>query len=388
MKRKICFVTSSRADYGLLYNLIRKSKNKKNINTQIVVTGTNLIKKFGLTYKEIINDGFKINKKVNLNIKSDEEKDILRLTSDGIVKFAKVIKKLKPDIVVLLGDRFEIFSFSVSALINRLPIAHIHGGELTSGAFDDALRHSITKMSHIHFASTYEYKKRILQLGENPKLVFNVGSLGVENLLKTKLYNKKIVESRLNLKFLKKNLLVTFHPVTLEKDYGISEFKALLKALEKLKKTKIIFTLPNMDTNNNKFFKLVKKFTNKNKFAKFYSSMGRILYLSCMKHVDAVIGNSSSGIIETPGFKKATINIGSRQTGRIKAKSIIDCYPNEKHITRAISRIYSKKFKLLLKKINNPYAKKNASNNILEVLSTYPLNKLIKKKFNNLNINL
>jgi len=379
MKRKICFVTSSRADYGLLYNLIRKSNSQKNIHTQIVVTGMHLLKKFGLTYKEIIKDGFKINKKVNLNIKSDGTKDILKLISDGIIKFEKVIKKLKPDIVVLLGDRFEIFSFSVSALISRLPIAHIHGGESTLGAYDDALRHSITKMSHIHFASTNEYKKRILQLGENPKLVFNVGSLGVENISNTKLYNKTIVESRLNLKFLKKNLLITFHPVTLEKDYGISEFKALLKSLEKLKKTKVIFTLPNMDTNNNKFFKLIRKFTNKNKFAKSYISMGRILYLSCMKHVDAVIGNSSSGIIETPGFKKATINIGSRQMGRVKAKSIIDCNPNEKNITQAINRIYSKKFKLLLKNIKNPYAKKNTSNKILKVLTNYPLNKLIKK---------
>ncbi len=383
--RKICVVTGSRAEYGLLKGIINGIENSKKLKLQLIVTGMHLSPEFGLTYQEIEKDEIKIDEKVEMLLSSDTSNGITKSIGLGLIGFADKLDKFKPDLMLILGDRFEIFSASIAAMIAKIPIAHIHGGESTVGAFDESIRHSITKMSHLHFVSTKNYQQRVIQLGEKPQNVFNVGAPGIDNIINLKMLNRSELEKSLNMKLNKKNLLVTFHPVTLEESTSKEQMKQLLGALSELKNTKIVFTMPNADNNSRILFKLIEDFVDRYSFSKAFISLGQLNYLSCIKHFDGVIGNSSSGIIEVPSFKKGTINIGDRQRGRIKARSVIDCSPDKESILNALELLYSKKFKSKLNNVVNPYGVGGVSEKIIKILEKFSLNNILKKQFHDLN---
>ena len=385
-KTKICVVTSSRAEYGLLYWIMKEIKANSDLKLQLIVTGMHLSQEFGLIYKEIEKD-FKIDKKIETLMSSDTAMGISKSMGLTQISFSEAYDELKPDIILLLGDRYEIFSAATSAMIAKIPIAHIHGGELTEGAFDESIRHSITKMSHLHFTATEEYKNRVIQLGEDPSKVFNVGGIGVENIKKNKILTKNEFEKSINFKLNIKNILVTFHPETLENKTSKKQFQEVLDAIEKLEDTNIIFTKSNSDTDGRIINQMVDKYVGKNSHKSIaFTSLGQLRYLNALKHVDAVVGNISSGLLEAPSFKIATINVGDRQKGRIKADSVIDCLAEKKNIKKAIDKIYSKKFKELLKKVKNPYAKSKTSKKIVEILKKTSFPFSVKKKFHDIAI--
>ena len=379
---KVCVVTGTRAEYGLLYWLMKEIQNDKDLQLQIIATGMHLSPEFGLTYKEIEKE-FKIDKKIEILLSSDTPIGISKSMGLAQISFAEAFDELKPDIVVVLGDRFEILAAASSALISRIPIAHIHGGEVTEGAVDEAFRHSITKMSHLHFISTEEYKKRVIQLGEEPNRVFNVGAMGIENIKRLKLLSKEEFEKSIDFKLNKKNILVTFHPVTLENATAKEQFEELLSVIDELKDTNIIFTKANADTDGRIINKMIDEYVNKNKDKSVaFTSLGQLRYLSALQFMDAVVGNSSSGILEAPSFKIGTINIGDRQKGRIKAKSIIDCEPKKEGIKKAFEKLYSKEFQEMLKDVKNPYEGSGyPSKKIVEVLKKSDLKNILKKRF-------
>ena len=387
-KKKICIVTGSRAEYGLLYWLIRAVKEDLDLELQLIVTGMHLSSEFGFTYKEIEKD-FKIDKKIDMHLSLDNSVEISRSMGVAQTSFSEAFNELKPDIVVVLGDRYEIFSAAVSAMISRVPIAHIHGGEATEGLIDEAIRHSISKMSHLHFTAAEEYSNRVIQLGEEPNRVFNVGGMGIENIKKLKLLSKKEFENSINFKLNKKNILVTFHPVTLEKQTSEKQFKELLNTIDELENTNIIFTKTNSDIDGKIINKMIDQFTLKNPNKSIsITSLGQKNYLSALKYVDLIIGNSSSGLLEAPSFKIGTINIGDRQNGRLKAQSVVDCLTDKKNIKKAIERVYSDKFQKLLKNVRNPYGEECASQKIIKVLKNISLNEILKKPFFNIKFSL
>ena len=381
-KKKICVITGSRAEYGLLRPLMKEIKKDRDLKLQLIATGTHLSPEFGSTYKEIEKDGFKIDKKIEISLEKDTPGDILKSMGLAGVGLSKAFDTLKPDMACVLGDRFEILSAATTALINNIPIAHIHGGELSEGVIDDAFRHAITKMGHLHFTSTDEYRRRVIQLGEEPGRVFTVGALGIDSIKTLKLLSKKAVEKKLNLKFKKHNLLVTFHPATLEKNTSAEQFQNLLDTLDELSSTGIIFTKSNADPGGRVINKMIDSYVSKNPDkTSTFTSMGQELYLSTMQFVDGVVGNSSSGIIEAPSFKIGTINIGDRQRGRIAARSVIHCRPDKKNINRALKKLYSKPFQRTLKYTTNPYGEGNAARKIKNVLKTRSVKNILKKSF-------
>ncbi len=380
-KRKICFVTGSRAEYGMQYFLMKKIKEDSRLNLKIIVTGSHLSKKFGYTIKEILKDKFSISEKIKI-LSSSKNNYVAESTSKAISKISSALQKINPDILVLVGDRYEIFASAYAALINRIPIAHIHGGETTLGAFDESLRHSISKMSHWHFVSNKKYKKRLIQLGENPNNIFISGGLGVDTIKKTKFLNKNQLQNKYKFYFKNKNLLVTYHPVTLGHNSGVNEFKKLLQILSKMKDTYLLFTSPNSDTDNKKIINMIKSFKKKNKNnSKIFHSLGRTDYFSILKNVDAVIGNSSSGLLEAPTLKTATINVGDRQKGRVQSKSVINCSCDYLPIKKALKKIYSKNFRNNVKKFKSPYDFGDTSSNIFKIISKKKLPKNTKKEF-------
>jgi len=379
--RKICVVTSTRAEYGLLYWLLKEIEADSELKLQLIVTGMHLSPEFGLTYKEIEKE-FKIDKKIEILSGSHTSLDICAEMARVYEKFASALAELKPDILVLLGDRYEIFGVAGVASIMQIPIAHIHGGETTQGAFDEAFRHSITKMSHIHFAATNEYANRIIQLGEDPSRVFNVGGPGIENIKKLNLLNKDEFEKSIKFKLAKKNILITFHPVTLENSSAREQFNELLNALDELEETNFIFTKANSDTDGDVINKMIDEYVSENpQKAVAFASLGQLRYLSAIKFVDIVLGNSSSGLLEVPSFKKATINIGDRQKGRARASSVIDVRPVKEEILAAIKRAYSKEFEQTLKDTINPYDGGNPSKKMVKILKEIKLDGILKKKF-------
>jgi len=314
--RTICIVTGTRAEYGLLYWLMKEIQNDPNLVLQIIVTGMHLSSEFGLTYKQIEKDGFKIDKKIEMLLSSDTPIGISKSMGLGVIGFAEAYADLKPDIVVLLGDRFEIFSAASAAIIARIPIAHLHGGETTEGAFDEAIRHSITKMSHLHFTAAEEYRRRVIQLGEFPARVFNVGGLGIDNIKKLKLMSREEFENSINFKLDPKNLMITFHPVTLEHATAGEQFQNLLNALDELHDTRFIFTKPNADTEGRIITQMIDDYVSRNKYeAISFVNLGQLRYLSAMQFIDGVVGTSLSGLAGGPTFKIGTINIGDRQRG-------------------------------------------------------------------------
>jgi GDP/UDP-N,N'-diacetylbacillosamine 2-epimerase (hydrolysing) len=385
-RRRICVVTGTRAEYGLLRHLMGILKDSVEFNLQIIATGTHLEDRFGATYQEIEKDGFKIHKKVHLNLQEDTPTALSRSTALGLQGFAEAFKELAPDIVLVLGDRFELLSVAIAAMFARIPIVHLHGGELTEGAIDEAIRHSLTKFSHLHFVAHEEYRKRVIQLGESPETVFNVGGMGIDGIRRMHLMGRDDLERSLGLKFLAKNLLVTFHPVTLEKGSSGKQMSELLEALAELSDTRIIFTMPNADGENSIIFDLIKSFVHKFDNAVAFESLGHLRYLSCVAQVDGVVGNSSSGLMEVPSFRKGTVNIGDRQRGRLQASSVINVEPEKLKILTAIARLYDPTFQKQLLNVTNPYGDGGASERIVQVLKESDFGNLLKKKFFDLSI--
>lgn len=378
--KKICIVTGTRAEYGLLRPLIKRIKEDDELQLQLVATGMHLSPEFGLTYKEIESDGFIIDEKMEMLLSSDTAIGISKSMGLAMVGFADIFERLKPDMVVILGDRYEVFSATTVAMVSKIPIAHIHGGETTEGAFDEGFRHSITKMSCLHFTSTEEYRKRVIQLGENPDRVFNVGAIGIESIKKLELLDRNELEQDINFKFDKNTALVTFHPVTLENSNSKEEFQELLNALDRLNDLKLIFTKANSDTDGRIINLMIDEYVkNNNNKAVAFTSMGQLRYLSAMKYVDLVVGNSSSGIIEAPSFNIPTINIGDRQKGRIYSETTINCQPMENEIYKSIKLGLSTKFREKIKDTINPYGDGNVSEKILYIIKN-SLNNGIKLK--------
>ena len=381
MSRKICIITGTRAEYGLLRWVIESVRDAPELELQLVVTGMHLSPEFGLTYREIEKDGFKINYKIEMLLSSDTPAGLAKSMGLGLIGFGDAFQKLHPDLILVLGDRFEIFSAVSAAMVAQIPVAHIHGGEATEGLIDEPIRHSISKMSHLHFVAAEEYRKRVIQLGENPGRVFLVGGMGIDNIRKMDLLDRSTLEDALDFKLGLKNLLITFHPVTLENATSAQQMSELLAALKMLEDTHLIFTMPNADTFGRVIFEMIKKFVAENLYARAYTSLGQLKYLSCIRHVDGVVGNSSSGLIEVPSFSKGTINIGDRQRGRLKAKSVIDCSPKQRSITASLQKLYSKEFQLILKTVKNPYGDGGASEKVVDTLIRTPLKDILKKRF-------
>ena len=380
-KRKICIVTGTRAEYGLLYWLMKEIEEDDNLKLQLIVTGMHLSPEFGLTYK-IIEKEFKIDKKIEMLLSSDTPIGISKSMGLAQISFSEAYEELNPDIIVILGDRYEMLSASISAMIARIPIAHLHGGEKTEGVIDESIRHSISKMSSLHFTATQEYRTRVIQLGEHPSRVFNIGGLGIENIKRLKLLTKKEFEKSIDFKLNKKNILLTFHPVTLENGTAKDQFEELLNAVDELGNMNIIFTKANSDTDGRIINEMIDEYVlqNSNKSISFVS-LGQLRYLSALNFVDAVIGNSSSGILEAPSFQIATINIGDRQKGRIKADSVIDCKPKKEDILKAFTLLYTNEFQKKLKIVKNPYGDGCVSKEIVNILKREDLTNIIKKTF-------
>lgn len=381
--KKVCIVTGTRAEYGLLKPLVRRINEDQELQLMLIATGMHLSPEFGLTYKEIEEDGFKIDEKLEILLSSDTSVGISKSMGLAIIGFADAFERLRPDMVVVLGDRYETFAAASAAMVARIPIAHIHGGETTEGAYDEAFRHSITKMSFLHFTSTEEYRRRVIQLGENPDRVFNVGAIGIDSINNLELLSKEKLEDLINFKLGKSAVLVTYHPTTLESNTSQKQFQELLNALDRFKDLSIIFTKANSDSDGRVINLMIDKYVINNKEkAIAFTSMGQLRYLSAMKYADLIIGNSSSGILEAPSFRVPTINIGDRQKGRVQAETIINSNPNEKDIYNAIELGLSMGFKKKIKSAVNPNGNGNTTEKINELIKDY-INKDIrlKKKF-------
>lgn len=381
MRKRICVVTGTRAEYGLLRWVMQGIKESSDLELLVVATGMHLSPEFGLTWREIEADGFEISRKIEMLTSSDTPVGISKAIGLGVIGFADALSELRPDLVVVLGDRFEIFAAVTAAMAARIPVAHIHGGEATEGLIDEAIRHSITKMSHLHFVAAEEYRNRVVQLGEAPERVFLVGGLGIDNIKRLTLLDRAALEVSLGWSLGEKNLLVTFHPVTLETATAQDQMAELLAALSDLQETKLIFTLPNSDTDGRVLIRQIEEFVACQDNARAYSSLGQLPYLSCIAQVDGVIGNSSSGLLEVPSFHKGTINIGDRQRGRLQAISVIDCLPERDAIREALNRLYSPSFQASLTQVINPYGEGGASEKIVTAIRTCDLKNLLKKRF-------
>ncbi len=381
MTRKICVVTGTRAEYGLLRWIMEGIRESAGLRLQLVVTGAHLSPMHGDTYQEIEGDGFSIDIKLDVHLESDSPAGVAKSMALALSGIANALDALKPDVILVLGDRFEVFAAAAATTVARIPIAHIHGGETTEGAFDESFRHSITKMSQIHFVAAPEYAARVIQLGERPESVFVVGGAGVDAIKRIKLLDRHAVEDRLGFEFGHRNLLVTFHPATLDSDEASLQVEELLRAVDGFPETNFIFTLPNADPGSQSISRLIQRFVDTHPNARAYASLGQLLYLSCLQFVDGVVGNSSSGLLEVPSFRKGTVNIGDRQRGRLRAESVIDCKPERSSIADAIRLLYTSEFRELLARVKNPYGEGGASEKIVKILSEYPLDGILKKSF-------
>lgn len=383
-ERKICAVTGSRAEYDLLSGLMKAIEAEPGLKLQAAATGMHLSRDFGYTFSEVEKDFPDVFRVDSLSASNTPE-GISASIASGIVGFTELFSELKPDLLLVLGDRYEIFAAAVAAMTARIPIAHLHGGETTEGAIDEAIRHSITKMSHIHLTGAEPYRKRVIQLGENPELVFNVGGMGVAGIHDFKPLSRKELEESIDFRLGEKFFLVTFHPVTLEGGSSAAQFGELLKALDTRKDTSVIFTAANADAGGTEINSMIQQYVSENPDRCVYiESMGKKRYLSALSHTDAVVGNSSSGLAEAPSFRVPTVNIGSRQAGRIRAESVIDCEPDEKSISEAIGRIYTDSFRKELLKSVNPYGEGDNIRKIIKILKDTPLENILLKKFHDL----
>jgi GDP/UDP-N,N'-diacetylbacillosamine 2-epimerase (hydrolysing) len=387
MKKIISILTATRAEYGLLKPVIEKLNMVKEFDVRIAVTGMHLSPEFGLTYRDIENDGFAIDKKIEILLGSDTPASISKSMGLAMIGFGEYFEDLKPDLLIVLGDRYETLSVCCAAVNARIPIAHLYGGETTEGAIDECMRHAITKMSYLHFTSTEEYRRRVIQMGEAPDRVITAGALGVENIRNLKLLTKTELEEAVQFTLDKPYALVTFHPVTLEENNAKEQFRQLLKALSTNKDMKFIFTKANSDANGRIINELIDKYVSENANSRAFASLGSLRYLSALKYCSIVIGNSSSGLIEAPSFQIPTINIGDRQKGRLQSTSVINCRPDQYEIENAVSKAKSTEFREIAKHTVNPYGDGNSSDKIIDTLKdTLFHNKInIKKQFYNIN---
>lgn len=383
--KKVCVVTGTRAEYGLLSRLMHLIQADHDLTLQIIATNMHLSPEFGLTYKEIEADGFTIDKKVEMLLSSDTSNAITKSIGLATIGFADAYEDLRPDILLILGDRFEILAAVTAALIYKIPVAHLHGGEITEGAYDDAIRHAITKMSHLHFVSTEIYRKRVIQMGEHPSTVFNVGALGCENIKSLKLMRKDELEKSLDFKLDRNTILITYHPVTMECNTSEQQFRELLSAINLFPELKVIFTMPNSDTDGRIIMKMIKEYVAKNpERTVWFDSLGFYRYLSVLQYIGGVVGNSSSGIIEVPSFHIPTINIGDRQKGRVAAASVLNCKPTRQDIQQRLAEILAPGYLNSLVSVTNPYDMPDTATNILDTLKYQPIASI--KSFYNLSI--
>ena len=379
--KRIGIMTGTRAEYGLLKPLMQEINKDNDLELYLIVSGMHLSPEFGMTYQEIEEDGFEINAKVEMLLSSDSPAGISKSIGLGVIGFADEFQRADLDMLILLGDRYEALSAAISAMVMRIPIAHLHGGELTEGAIDEGIRHSITKMSYLHFTSTEQYRNRVIKLGENPERVFYVGALGVENIKKINLMTKEELEKSIHFEIDENTVVVTYHPVTLENNTVEEQFLNLLKVLDRNPKIRMIFTKANADTNGRIVNELIDKYAAQNsERACAFMSLGQKRYLSALKYCRIVIGNSSSGIIEAPSFGKPIINIGDRQKGRICADSVINCGYTQQEIQQAMETALTEEFENKARNCRNPYEKENTAANIISVIKDYLLNDKIKLK--------
>ena len=380
---KICVLTGSRAEYGLLKNLMKLMLKDPKIELNIISTGTHESEEFGFTRKFILEDGFEVSRSIPIILSADDDSSVAKSTGMGIILYSEALEDLKPDFLLILGDRFEILAGAVAALFQKIPIIHLHGGELTLGAFDDAIRHSISKMSSIHFVANSIYKNRLIKMGEDPKSIYNFGGLGVDAILRIKIKDKYFLENELKLKFSDKNILVTYHPTTLEENnlYDLTELIGSLKEISRLEDSSIFITAANADTSGRIINKKLRELAQRNEKIFFEESLGNQNYISLMSHCNVVIGNSSSGLLEAPTLKIPTINIGSRQEGRLRALSIIDVGPRREEILKAYKKSQSTEFQNILKKVRSPYGSSKNSERILNTIKKIGILKSTKKYF-------
>ena len=379
--QNILVVTGGRADFGLLSRICKFIDDDLRANLIVAVTGYHFSTAHGNTVEHVRSQNYSEIIEVELDLNLDDVYSTSNYISKALLKFTDLFKSRQIDKVLVLGDRYEIFSSACAAMVAKIPIAHIHGGELTEGAIDDPIRHSVTKMSHLHFVATNNYKDRVIQLGEHPNRVFNVGGLGVDSISRLKLLSKSDFEKAIDFQLGERNIMVTFHPATLENSNPMDQFQALLDSIESLKNTKIIFTKANSDTNGRVINNMIDDYIDKTDNAVAFKSMGQLNYLSALQFVDAVVGNSSSGLLEAPSFNIGTIDIGDRQRGRIKADSVISCLPNTNSIKNAFKELYSEQFQNKVKQVKNPYGSGGASRKILEIIRDFDLSGVIKKTF-------
>lgn len=386
--KKICIVTGTRAEYGLLKPIIDKVYKSDELALQLVVTGMHLSTEFGLTYQEIEQDGYPITAKIEMLLSSDTAVGVTKSMGVALIGFADYFESYKPDIVIILGDRYEMLMAASAALVARIPIAHIHGGELTGGAIDESIRHSITKMSYLHFTATEEYKNRVIQLGEQPQTVYNVGALGIENIKKVSLLSREELESALDFQLTSSTIMITYHPVTLEKMTSETQFRNILDVIDKHQELSVIFTKANSDTDGRIINKMIDNYVENNRDrCRGFVSLGQLKYLSALQFCVAVVGNSSSGIIEVPSFGIPTVNIGDRQKGRICAESVISCGNSVQEIECALNKALTSEFRNEIKNVSNPYEGGHTSDRIVEIMNQ-ALDRGIdlKKRFFDLNM--
>lgn len=381
-QRKICVVTGTRAEYGLLFWLMKEIQADQDLVLQIVVTGMHLSPEFGLTYRALEADGFVIDAKVEMLLSSDTPVGIAKSIGLGVIGFAETFERIKPDILVVLGDRFEMLAAAQAAMTARIPIAHIHGGEATEGLIDEVIRHSITKMSHLHFVAADPYRRRVIQLGEQPDRVFNFGAIGLDNIQKLKLLTREQFEDSIGFRLGRMNFLVTYHPVTLENEGPRQAMENLFSALDQFPDAHVIFTKPNADTDGRQIGMMIDEYAkSRQERVSVHTSLGQLRYLSAIQHVDAVIGNSSSGIIEVPAFHKPTINLGYRQAGRLQASSIVDCPETSNAIVACVTKVLAPEFQASLKQVKSPYGYGDTSGRIVQKIKGVSLDQIIIKKF-------
>ena len=386
MKRSVCVVTGSRAEYGLLRWLMEGIERSPTLSLQTIATGMHLAPEFGLTYREIAADGFRIDRKIEMLLSGDTATATTKSMGVALIGFADALSELQPDLIVVLGDRFETFCAATAAFMARIPIAHLHGGETTEGALDEGLRHAITKMAQYHFVAAEPYRRRVIQLGEHPDRVFRVGGFGVDAMRRIDLLERDELERSLEFTFGETNLLVTFHPTTLEPDAAKAQMTALLTALHEVPGAHVLFTMPNADPEGRALIPMVEGFVRAHPNAKAFASLGQRRYLSCLRFVDAVVGNSSSGLAEAPSFGIPTVNIGDRQRGRLHATSVIDCEPEADLIGAALQQALSPAFRDTARRTTNPYGSGGASEATVSVIEKVAGEPILKKSFFDLEV--
>lgn len=374
---KVTVFTGTRAEYGLLYWLINDINKDKGLQLQLLVSGSHLSTEFDLTYKQILEDGFNIDEKVEMLLSSDTSTGVAKSMGLGVLGYADALDRLKPDIIVILGDRYEALAAAQTAMIMGIPIIHLHGGEISEGAYDDSIRHAITKLSNLHATSTDSHRKRVIQLGEAPKNVVNVGAMGLDYLQRGTFLNRTELSENLKFNLNKPFFVVTYHPVTLGDENPLTTFKNIMAALDNFPNHQVLFTYPNADDGGRKIIPLIESYASNN-IGRVLAipSLGQMRYLSAIKLSDAVIGNSSSGVIEVPSFNVPTVNIGARQQGRLAAKSVINCPTTVDGILEAIRFAISGRYKKKGEKIINPYGQGDASRNVIQMIKSFDFSKL------------